>query len=94
MEGSRAVGLLVLDINPKKNYFNIDIIIIDKRFQGKGYGKIMLNWAIETLKKQGAKELEIGVSRYNHAAKKIYMDAGFTPKAVYDGGMNLHMLIE
>ncbi|HAS73563.1 MAG TPA: hypothetical protein DCS67_05410 [Clostridiales bacterium UBA8960] len=94
MEGSRVIGLLVLEINKKKNYYNIDIILIDKRYQGRGYGKIMLNWAIERLKDEGAKELEIGVNRFNHAAKKIYLNAGFTPKAIYDGGMTLHMKME
>lgn len=93
MEGSRVVGLLVLDINKKKNYYNIDIILIDKRYQGRGYGKIMLGWAIERLKDEGAKELEIGVNRFNHAAKKIYLSAGFKPKAIYDGGMTLHMMM-
>lgn len=93
MEGNRVVGLLVLDINKKKNYYNIDIILIDKRYQGRGYGKIMLKWAIERLANEGAKELEIGVNRFNHAAKKIYLDAGFTPKAIYDGGMTLHMVL-
>lgn len=93
MEGNRVVGLLVLDINKKKDHFNIDIILIDKRYQGRGYGKIMLKWAIDKLASEGAKELEIGVNRFNHAAKKIYLDAGFTPKAIYDGGMTLHRVI-
>lgn len=93
-EGTRAIGLLVLEMDHKKNHYNIDIILIDKKFQGRGYGKVMLNWAIERLKKEGAKELEIGVNRFNHAAKKIYMDAGFTPKSVYEEGMTLHMVLE
>lgn len=93
MEGNRAIGLLVLDVNKTKNHYNIDIIIIDEKYQGRGYGKIMLKWAVEKLASEGAKELEIGVNRFNHAAKKIYLDAGFTPKAIYDGGMTLHMVI-
>lgn len=92
-EGTRVVGLLVLDMDKKKNHYNIDIIQIDKRFQGRGFGKIMLAWAIEKLKKEGAKELEIGVNRFNHAAKKIYLDAGFSPKSVYEEGMTLHMIL-
>ena len=91
MEGNRAIGLLVLDIDKKNNHYNIDIIQIDKRFQGRGYGKIMLKWAIEYLAKEGAKELEIGVSRFNHAAQKIYMDAGFSAKSIYEESMTLHM---
>ena len=93
MEGHRAVGLLVLDMDKKKNYYNIDIIQIDKRYQGRGYGKMMLKYAIDTLIKSGAKELEIGVNRFNYAAQKIYMDAGFVAKSVFDEGMTLHMII-
>lgn len=51
----------------------------------------MLQWTVDKLTQEGAKELEIGVNRFNHAAKKIYLDIGFQPKAVYDGGMTLHM---
>lgn len=91
MEGNRVVGLLVLDIDKKNTHYNIDIIQIDRRFQGRGYGKMMLKWAIEYLAKEGAKELEIGVSRFNHAAQKIYMDAGFSAKSIYEEAMTLHM---
>lgn len=93
MEGHRVIGILVLDIDKKKQYYNIDIIQIDKRFQGRGYGKLMLKWAVEALTKNGAKQLEIGVNRFNYAAQKIYMDAGFVAKSVYDEGMTLHMII-
>ena len=93
MEGNRAVGLLVLDIDKKKGYYHIDIILIDKRFQGRGYGKIMLKWAVEYLTTAGAKELAIGVNRFNYAAQKIYMDAGFTAKRIYEEGMELHMTL-
>lgn len=91
MEGNRVIGLLVLDIDKKKNHYNIDIIQIDKRFQNRGYGKLMLAFAIDTLKAAGAEVLEIGVNRHNIGAQKIYMAAGFTPKSIYEGGMHLHM---
>lgn len=93
MEGTKAVGLLVLEIDHKRSFYDIDIIQIDKRFQGRGYGKLMLAFAVDYLKKAGAKELLIGVNRQNLAAQKIYMDAGFTPKKVSEGGMQLQMII-
>ena len=94
MEGNLSVGLLVLDLQSKKQYFNIDIVLIDKRFQGRGYGKLMVRFAVETLKNAGAKELTIGVNRFNYAAQKIYMAAGFAPKSVYEEGMELFMRFE
>lgn len=93
-EGTRVIGLLVLDIDKKKNHYNIDIIQIDHRYQNRGYGKIMLNWAIDYLKAAGAKKLEIGVNRFNKAAQKIYFSAGFVEKSVYEEGMQLQMQIE
>lgn len=91
MEGNLVVGLLVLNVDKKLEDFDIDIIIIDKRFQGRGYGKSMVKWAVEYLKDKGAKKLTIGVARENIGAKKIYMNAGFVPDSVYDGGMGLAM---
>lgn len=38
-------------------------------------------------------ETKSSVAMALHAAKKIYLDAGFTPKAIYDGGMTLHMVL-
>lgn len=89
MEGDLAVGLLVVDVKPKEHYYHIDIILIDQRFQGKGYGKLMVKWAVAYLAERGAKTLKIGVSRYNYPAQQIYMAAGFKPKSVYDEGMEL-----
>lgn len=91
MEGDIVVGLLVLDIDKKKETYYISIVIIDKKFQSKGYGKLMIKWAVEKLKEEGAKSLTIGVARENIAAKKVYMSAGFEPKSVYGGGMEMEM---
>jgi len=91
MEGDIVVGLLVLDIDKKKGNYYIDIVIIDKKFQNKGYGKLMVKWAVEKLKEEGATALKIGVARENIAAKKVYMSASFKPKSVYEGGMELEL---
>ncbi len=93
MEGDRVVGLLVLDINKKKDHYYISIVQIDRRYQGRGYGKIMMEWAVEYLKKQGAKELEIGVSRFNIAAQKLYQSVGFDIKSVYEDGITMHAVL-
>ena len=94
LEGNTIIGLLVLEIDKKKDNYDIDIIIIDKKYQGRGYGKLMVKWAVEKLKSEGAKKLTIGVHKQNLGAKKIYMNAGFNPSAVGEGGMQLSMEIE
>jgi len=89
MEGNLVVGVLVLDIDKKKNYYDIDIVLIDKKYQGRGYGKLMVKWAVDYLKNEGAKTLLIGVNRNNIGAQKIYMSAGFKPKSIDNGGMQM-----
>ena len=84
MEKTRAVGLLVLSINPKKNYYNVDVVLIDYHYQKRGYGKIMIQEALRILKSRGAKRIEIGVNRFNLAAQKLYTSAGFSALSVYD----------
>ncbi|MDD3191984.1 MAG: GNAT family N-acetyltransferase, partial [Bacilli bacterium] len=90
-EGMRAVGLLVLGIDRKNDYFHIDVILIDKRYQHRGFGKIMLQKALRILKAKGAKKIEIGVNRNNTAAYKLYLSAGFKPSAIYEQGMGLYL---
>lgn len=94
MEGDTAVGLLVLDIEPKKDTFSIDIILIDEKYQGRGYGKRMLAFAVDKLTQAGAKKLSIGVARANLAAKQLYLNAGFKPHSIYPEGMELQLDIE
>jgi ribosomal protein S18 acetylase RimI-like enzyme len=91
MEGERSVGLVVLSIDRKKSYYNIDVVLIDQKYQKRGYGKIMLKKSLDILKKNGAKKIEIGVSRFNIAAQKLYLSLGFEKAAVYEQGMALKM---
>jgi GNAT superfamily N-acetyltransferase len=91
MEGLRAVGLLVLDIDPKKSIYFVDIVLIDQRYQHRGYGKIMVSKALEILKNKGAKKIEIGVNRFNIPAQKLYLSLGFEVVAVYPEGMALRI---
>ena len=87
MEGERAVGLLDLSVDKKKCDYNIEIVLIDRRFQGKGFGKFMLRFAVDYLKKAGAKKLSIGVNRFNIPAQKLYKSVGFKEDCVYDEGI-------
>ncbi len=87
MEGDRAVGLLDLSVDKKKGDYNIEIVLIDRRYQGKGFGKFMLRFAVDYLKKAGAKKLSIGVNRFNVPAQRLYKSVGFKEDCVYDEGI-------
>ncbi|QSX05115.1 GNAT family N-acetyltransferase [Sedimentibacter sp. zth1] len=91
VEGNRPVGMMLLQANKKKQEFYFSIVLIDKRYQGRGFGKIMLKWGVEYFKKQGAKELTIGVNRFNIAAQNLYKSVGFKEDLVYEEGMQLKM---
>lgn len=91
LEGSRAIGFLGLRVDKKKDEYSVGLLLIDRRFQGRGYGKILLQFGVEQLKKQGAKELEIGVNRKNHVARRLYESIGFVAEEVYEGGVMLKM---
>ena len=56
----------------------ISRIIVKKDFRGKGYGKKLMNYAIEYAKNKGYKEISLGVNLDNYIAFKLYVDLGFT----------------
>lgn len=87
MEGEKAVGLLDLSVDKKKGDYNIEIVLIDRRYQGRGFGKFMLRFAVDYLKKAGAKKLSIGVNRFNIPAQKLYRSVGFKEDCVYEEGI-------
>ncbi len=89
MEGPCAVGLIALSIDHKKGEYYIEQLLIDARFQRRGFGKIMLNQALAYLKAQGCHELAIGVHRNNVAAQKLYQSCGFTVSNIYEDFMRL-----
>lgn len=93
MEGDKPVGLMVLKANKKKNEYHFDILLVDKRYQGKGYGKIMVQHALEYFRQQGAKKLTIGVNRFNISAQRLYKSVGFKEDLVYEEGMLLKMTL-
>lgn len=87
MEGERAVGLLDLSVDKKKGDYYIEIVLIDRRFQSRGFGKFMLRFAVDYLKKAGAKRLSIGVNRFNIPAQRLYKSVGFKEDCVYEEGI-------
>ena len=89
-----VVGLLILEVNKKEDYYYVSTVLIDKHYQKRGYGRIMVKWGVEWLKNKGAKELSIGVNRHNVAARALYTSLGFSPANVYDEGVNMKMKLD
>jgi len=61
----------------------ISSLMIDKRFQGRGYGKILLEKLIDIYQNNGAKEIEIYVRTENKTAYNLYTKLGFKIKERY-----------
>jgi len=54
---------------------------IAREHQGRGHGRRLLLAALHGLRRQGARPLEIGVWRDNHAAMHLYKSLGFSETA-------------
>lgn len=83
------VGFCMMSIAPKDDgttEYDIWRFMIDKNFQGKGYGKAALKEAIAFLKKEGAKEISLSYEPENHVAAALYASEGFVPTGeMHDG---------
>ncbi|SFB00776.1 GNAT family N-acetyltransferase [Clostridium frigidicarnis] len=84
MEGMRSIGLVAFKIDKKNENYYIESVLIDKKYQHRGFGKIMMMKGLEYLKSQGCKYLTIGVNRFNVTAQKLYKSVGFKEKTVYE----------
>lgn len=88
-EGSHSVGLVAFSKDSISGEYYIESVLIDKRYQQRGFGKIMMIKGIEYLKSVDCKHLSIGVNRYNIAAQNLYKSVGFKEKTVYEDFIEL-----
>ena len=56
---------------------DVNTIAVAKEYQGKGFGKQLLDWMLETAKLNGVKELFLDVRADNQAAISLYQKEGF-----------------
>ena len=78
-DDGKVIGHLILR-NPNKNteIIRMGFIIVDSSIRGKGYGKKLINSAIEYARNNlGAKEINLGVFVNNVAAFHCYQSVGF-----------------
>ena len=58
-------------------------IYILRDMRGKGFGKILLEYLIETSKKKGFHKLVLSTFDYNEAGKRLYRSKGFREVGTY-----------
>lgn len=74
-EKDKPIGYLVCKIEEEKVY--ISKIYLKAETRGKGYGKLLLNRAIELAKQNEKKSLYLNVNKYNSDSIAFYERNGF-----------------
>ena len=55
----------------------IDDLIVNKKFQHKGYGKQLLLWGIQKIREKNKEPVTLHVAEWNSNAIRLYEKAGF-----------------
>lgn len=76
--GKRPVGFVMYGLNPKYDVYEICRIMIDYRHQGKGFGTIALELAMEELAElDDCDYIYLSLNPSNEKSKSIYKKFGF-----------------
>lgn len=76
--GGRMVGFLVYGRDPADGTYWLYRFMIDRRHQGRGYGKQALAGLIAMLRREpGCVGISVGYQPDNVAAERLYLSAGF-----------------
>lgn len=75
----QAAGFFCYSVNTENNTGFLKFVIIDKTKRGKGYGKEMLDLALQyAFQITGAAAVQLNVFNENALAKQCYEKAGFS----------------
>lgn len=55
----------------------IDDLIVNKKFQNKGYGKKLLLWAMNNIRQSSNEPISLHVAKWNEKAVRLYKRMGF-----------------
>lgn len=58
----------------------IDDLIVNKNYQGQGYGKKLLMWAVGHIRAYSGEPITLTVAKWNRKAVKLYLQNGFVIK--------------
>ena len=82
------VGFIMMGYYGEKAYYTVWKLLIDRKYQGRGYGKRALELGIAFLKERfNIREVYTGVLPENHTARKLYQSVGFEDTGLYENGM-------
>ena len=55
----------------------IDDLIVNPQFQGRGYGKQLLLWGMNRIRERNSEPITLHVAGWNHRALRLYQKVGF-----------------
>lgn len=77
-EGEEPVGFIMFDWRPEKKWVEIWRLMIDHRFQGKGYGRRAMELALEKIRRAGVFDrVQLYYMPRNEKARALYRNLGF-----------------
>ena len=81
-ENDTIVGFCKIDVFERKG--KLDYLVVQKEYRGKGYGKLLMNWAMQSFTGYNGHHIEVKVIDGNEAIT-LYEKYGFK--------MNAHILV-
>ena len=76
--GFAKVGTLSLPVEPQMPAAELRQLYVLKLWQGSGVARELMAWALDELKRRGAREIFLTVYVDNHRARRFYDRYGFT----------------
>ena len=88
------VGFIMMGYYEAKEYYTLWKLMIDKRYQNRGYGKEALKLGIRFLRERfEVSEIYTGVVPENITAKNLYKSGGFKETGLIELGMEEMRLV-
>jgi diamine N-acetyltransferase len=76
--GEEIVGFVMYGFDPDEKHFYLGRLMIDEKYQGKGYGKAATLAVIERMKQiEDCREIYLSFVPENTGAEKLYSSVGF-----------------
>ena len=87
MAGDRVVGFLMYEAPQDDDEARIYRFMIDRIWQGKGYGKAALREVLDEIRSLGhIRHISICYEPHNEAARRLYRAAGFVEQRLDEDG--------
>ncbi len=89
------VGFVMYGFDEEEKKYYLGRLMIDEKFQGKGYGKATTLEVIEQLKKvEDCKEIYLSFVPGNTGAEKLYLNVGFEKTGEIDEDGEIYMCFD